>query len=114
MANGIKGEVAVEYGGSTYTVALGFNAMATWETEADLPTSALKYIEEKGDRLSARDMRHFYWCGLREHHPDITIEDAGRILSAHPGSFMKAMVAAFPEADPDAAGKKPPPRVARK
>src|SRR4030095_4459293 len=66
MANTVKGEVEFECGGEIYTFKLGTNAQVLLESRIHM--SLAKWIKDKGDELSATDIRLLMWAGLHRHH----------------------------------------------
>lgn len=109
MANKFKGEVQVVVDGVTYTLRMDMNAMCAFEEltgKKAIPT--LEAMEVEGGMGSVSDMRAFMWAMLQEDHPEVTLKDAGRIMSENVDALGEAIAAAAPEAEPtDAAGKKP-------
>lgn len=110
MANGFKGEIALSCDGKSYTMVLDFNALCDFEAETG--KNALTALEgmERGT-VEARDMRALLWAGLRQHHPEITLQDAGRILSENVDAIQRAAMAASPDAAGN--GKRPSPKKRR-
>lgn len=96
VANAFRGEVALIHDGATYTLVLDFNSLC--EFEAETGKNALTILDgmDVGE-VSAVDLRALMWAGLREHHPDITLQMAGRILSANVNALQLAADAAKPE-----------------
>jgi len=81
MANPHRGEAEFEVGGTTYRVKFNWNAAAEYEHQSGRVLSdALADVVET--RLSATSLRAMLWAGLREHHRDVTLEAAGRLLDA--------------------------------
>lgn len=99
MANKHKGEVALEYGGATYSMRLDFNALAEFEEAIGGDVNALVVLQNP-QGLDAKKTRALFWAGLKQCHPDMTLERAGLILSANMHKLGDAMGAAFPEAAP--------------
>ena len=95
MAAPVKGEVSLAYGGETYTMRLDFNALA--EFEGEVGGRALDLLQEP-DKLTITQVRALFWAGLRQCHPEITLQDAGRILTANQSSLGEALAATFPDA----------------
>lgn len=102
MVNKIKGEVALSYGGVAYSLALDFNTLA--EFEDAIGEKAMPILQDPAG-MSIKQMRALFWCGLKQHHPEITLEEAGRILSANFDKLGEALSASFP--DEDAGAGKP-------
>jgi hypothetical protein len=101
MTNLIKGEVSFQAEGKMWTLIYSVNALCAME--AELKTGALAVAESLGDTKTMRidTMRTMFWAGLRDHHPETTLEDAGRIMTAigfHVaiGKASEAFSAAFP------------------
>lgn len=110
MANKIKGQVQIEHGGEEYTLAIDFNALADFEDEAGIE-NALELLQNPS-ALGVKKTRLLFWCGLRENHPELTVQDAGRLLSANPAAFGEALQAAFPQGG-DAGNGKPASKARR-
>lgn len=106
MANGFKGEVALTHDGQPYTMVLDFNALCDFEGETG--KNALTALEgmESGD-VSASDLRALMWAGLRQRHPEMTLQLAGSILSENTDAIQRASAAARPDVPPGN-GKRPP------
>lgn len=112
MANAFKGEVGLTYDGQCYTVVLDFNALCDFEGETG--KNALTALDgiETGE-VSASDLRALMWAGLRQRHPDMTLQLAGSILSSDVGAIQRAAAAATPETDGAAPGKRKRPAKGR-
>lgn len=107
MANKIKGETALSYDGADYSLVLDFNALAEFEdfleklypvADGEEPVSAMQKLQNPSG-MSIREMRGLFWAGLKQRHPEITLEDAGRILSANFDKLGEALAASFPDAE---------------
>lgn len=96
MVNKTKGEVALSYDGATYTLLLDFNALA--EFEDAIGEKAMPILQNPSG-MGIKHMRALFWAGLKQRHPDITLEDAGRILTANSDKLGEALAASFPDAD---------------
>jgi hypothetical protein len=103
MANLQKGEVSLPAGDKTYTLSYSVNAFCHLE-EAD-GRSFAEIITDlmKPDTLSVRKLRQFVHAGLIDHHPDVTVEEAGRIIMAAGGIdvVMKAVGSGLEASMPD-------------
>lgn len=110
MANKIRGQVELQHGDQTYVMVLDFNALAEFEEEAGVE-NALAALANPG-ALNAAKTRALFWCGLRQMHPEMSKEEAGKILTANLDKLGDALAAAFPEA-PAGNGGKPAPRARR-
>lgn len=102
MANKTKGQVELVLEGATYTAALDFNALAEFEQVAGVE-NALAAIDDVA-KLGATKLRLLMWCALRQHQKEISLEDAGRIVTGNLTKLAEMIVAAFPEAQASEAG----------
>lgn len=103
MANAFKGQVSITHEGERLTLTLDFNALADFEGETG--RNALEVLEafERKKSMSLGDMRAFIWAALIQEHPEMTLKDAGRILSSNRSSLSKMLAAIQP--DPAPAGE---------
>lgn len=99
MANKIKGEVALHHEGATYGMRLDFNALAEFEAMIGGDANAMQVLQNPAG-LNATKTRALFWAGLKQCHPDMTQELAGKILSANLDKLSEAMGSAFPDAEP--------------
>jgi hypothetical protein len=124
MANAEKGEVDIDLGGRSYTLVVNVNAMCEVETLLSTPLRRVTYQDVlNGVKYqSVVSMRALLWCALREHHKEVTLEQAGRLMDGDDGlnGFAKKLAdlvfATTPaKSDIDALGIKPrPPKAQRK
>lgn len=87
-------EVPVSVNDVTWTIRLDFNALAEFEEKTG--KSAFEELAkiEAGNGTVVM-LRHFVWSCLRYHHPDVTLGQAGDVLSADPQALSDAIQAAF-------------------
>lgn len=97
MANKTKGEVSLSHQGASYTLAFDFNALAEFEDVAGVENALAVLQNPKG--MGVRHTRALFWCGLKAHHPDLTLIEAGEILTANADKLGEALLAAFPQGD---------------
>lgn len=98
MANGFKGEVALKYGDESFTMVMDFNALCDFEGETG--KDALKFMEDmENGEASVVEIRVMMWAALRQLHPDMTLQLAGRILSENADAIQRAAAAAAPAAE---------------
>jgi hypothetical protein len=90
-----EGEATFEADGQTWHVRLDFNAMADFEAETGKNAIAVLETMEGGD-ASALDIRALFWAGLREHHPDVTLHQAGRLVIAGMEALQSVTSTALP------------------
>lgn len=112
MANAVKGEVAFEVDGLTYTLTFDFNAICTVEEVFDLPIS--KIGEKMSRGMRAGDLRTLIAAGLQAHHEGMSELQAGVLIGSvgaqvAADKLAEAMQAAFP-AQEVAKGKTDPRR----
>ena len=90
MANPHRGEVSLLAGGKTYTLAYTINAVC--ELEAMLGRSLPEIV---ADMSHMNVLRAVLWAGLRRHHKNLTVEDAGDLMDV---AGVHEVVAAVKEA----------------
>lgn len=80
-----------------WTLRFDFNALCDFEAETG--KNALEFLEQMDAAAypSASDMRCLFWCGLRQAHPDATLQDAGRLMGQNPTALTAALDAAMPD-----------------
>lgn len=79
MANPLRGEASFEVEGETYRVHYTWNAAAEFEEAAGRPLSDA-LLDIAREKLSAKSLRAMLWAGLQEHHPEVTLKEAGRLI----------------------------------
>lgn len=95
MANKARGEVSFHVGEREYVLVYTINALCEIEDALGFSVSDM---EERLRKPSARDIRALLWAGLMEHHPEITLQQAGSLESPLPemvAAVTRAMEAAF-------------------
>jgi hypothetical protein len=111
MINPHKGEISFESNGQRYVLQYSIDAICTLEGETGKGIVALATELEKSPSMTL--MRQLIWAGLLEHHPDMTLKEAGELILAAGGLvgamslFNKAFAGAFEKQD-----EKPRPRKA--
>lgn len=104
MGNSKKGEVSFAVAGDRWTLRYTIDALCRLESELDRTFASI--TAELQDIAAARlsTVRAVFWAGLVEHHPDLTVKQAGELMLAMGGTgaalteIGKALAAAFPEA----------------
>jgi len=79
MGNAFRGEASFEVEGRAYRVRHSWNSAAEYEEAAGKPLSDA-LLDIAREKLSARSLRAMLWAGLQEHHPEVTLKDAGRLI----------------------------------
>lgn len=115
MANPHRGEVSISARDTTYLICFTINAMCELEalTGRSIVEIAmeLETVQKSPATLRMSTLRAVTWAALRQHHPEITEQEAGEVLAeAGFPVVMKAVLAAihaaFPAAQPGSpAGK---------
>lgn len=112
MSNPHKGEVSFKAGEKEYI--LSFSANALVEIEEVLGFDFNDLIEKfKSKDIKLADMRVVFWQGLLDHHEELTLDDAKKILKrlrpAEMGDLIgKAFVASMPPAPESGASPQEP------
>jgi len=81
VGNPLRGEASFDVGGRAYRLKFDWNAAAEFEEAAGRPLSDA-LLDVAREKLSARALRAMLWAGLQEHHGDVTLKDAGRLIDA--------------------------------
>lgn len=111
MANPHTGERSFEVGGATYTLRFTVNALCELEDAVGSSVSELGAALADPTRARVKLMRALLWAGLRDRHPQLTIEDAGALLDDGGAQRIMPLVAeAFSLAFPAPEKKTPRPR----
>jgi hypothetical protein len=68
--------------GQALTLKFGYRASATLEDLYEMPIKAVGSKLSSGDGILLKDLEKVIFAGLREHHPDITMEGVRDLLIA--------------------------------
>jgi hypothetical protein len=104
MANPHKGEVELKAGETAYTLRFSIDAMCRLEETTGKGLMDLLVQLADAHRMTLTMVRHMLHAGLLEHHPEVTLKEAGEIMLAAGGMLIsmaavtRAIHAAFPEA----------------
>jgi hypothetical protein len=90
MGNPMKGEVTFDADGKQYTLRFSTNAMITIESEGGRTFPALVEELRNPETLSIKTVRLLFWGGLQDHHPALSITDAGTVMD-HVGGLLKSV-----------------------
>lgn len=114
MVNPARGSVALQAGDTAYTMSFSVNALCELEEAFGLPVQKIGSLFGDGDNIKMTDVRKLVWCGLHDHHPDLTEKQAGEVASlAGIPICMEAVSKAFQLAFPEAPGGTGNPRKAK-
>jgi hypothetical protein len=112
MANPHKGDVELKAGDGVYVLRYSIDAICSIEDELDQGFPAIAVDLSNPGKVRLSTIRHVLLAGLREHHPDVTLKQAGELIVAAGGAVQvlgriaEAFALAFPETE--ASGKKSP------
>lgn len=106
-----KGEVELRVGAETFTIRLAANALVIAEDLLDKGVSEIADMLSDATAFRLGTARALLFAGLREHHPNLSLDDAGEIIGAIgiPAVVTKlgeSMQTAF--AQPEEGAKNPP------
>ena len=116
MANRMKGEVSFKSGEREYILRYSANALCELEDALEMGVNAVASQLADPESMRLKMVRVVFWAGLRDHHPDITLIQAGEIitdlsLTKAMGLVSSAFQLAFQDdskAHPPQPGKKSP------
>lgn len=107
MAKQLKGAVKFTHAGKSFTLQLDFNAICDFGDA--IGVDGVARLEVIGTKpLTGKETRALFWAALQEHHPEIDLREAGRMVMACQAELMAAMQAMLPDADEGAAGNDQP------
>lgn len=112
MPNPLRGEASFETEGRTYRLHYTWNAAADFEEVAGRPLSDA-LLDVAREKLSAKSLRAMLWAGLQEHHEEVTLKEAGRLIDRIGRREAQRVMGValryfFPELEPEE-GKAPDP-----
>ena len=102
MTNVHKGDVAAEIDGAGYTLRFSVDALCQLESAAGKSFADIGRDLSTG-KISITLARQLLWSALREHHPAVTLKEAGEMIKGLGGitgamaKINEALVAAFPD-----------------
>lgn len=103
MANAHRGDVGFEVGDQSYTLRYTINALCEMEGALGMGVQDFCRHLVAGD-VRLTNIRAAFWAGLRSHHPDLSLAQAGDLLQKMGGAeralvlIGEAMALAFPAA----------------
>ena len=81
MANKFKGDVSFDAGEKTYTMRFSANALCEIEDALGMGVNAVATQLANPESMRLKMVRVVFWAGLRDHHPEITLHQAGEIIT---------------------------------
>src|SRR5690606_4502101 len=116
MANPFRGGVPLTVGDKTYTLSFSVNAICELEDHfGGKPVAQIADGLDDPKNVRMSTVRALVWAGLRDHHEEVSLKDAG-LLASEAGvpacmeAVGRACQLAFPEQE---AGDKPRPQKAK-
>jgi hypothetical protein len=107
MANAFFGEASAEVDGKVWTARLDFNALCDYE-DATSRDAMEDFQSFESGKVRPKVLRDIARALLSHHHPGVTLQEAGVVMSKAPELLQRVFSAAMPEADEgnaEAAGK---------
>lgn len=100
----VEGEYELVDGAQTYRLRFDMNSLV--DIEDAFGVNAMQFLqdEKRLDGLTVKETRTMFHICFAAYHPDVTLLDAGRIMSRHSGALMAVMQAALPQGDAAAGG----------
>lgn len=100
----ITGETTFDLDGETYRLSFSVNAICALEDALDEGINQIATSMTNQESLRFSRVRTIFWAGLRDHRPEIAVEDAGRVMTRLGAIKALELVAAafgraFPEVD---------------
>jgi hypothetical protein len=99
------GSVGFEADGKRWTLCYSVNALCEMEDALGKSVAEIGATLSDATKAGAKFMRAVFWAGLTDHHPDLTIKDAGALMQGIGGItratalFSEAFALAFPEVE---------------
>lgn len=81
MANPHRGSVALQAGDRAYMISFSINALCELEDALDKPVSEIVTAIQDPEKVRLGGVRMLLWAGLRDHHPEVTVAEAGEIAT---------------------------------
>lgn len=115
MANPHRGEVTLKVGDLDYKLSFSINAICELEDALDMPVAKIAERLQDQENMRMSMVRTVIWAGLRDHHEELTLKEAGMIASeAGVREAMEAIGAAFAQAFPEVKETVNPKRAAKR
>ncbi len=76
------GETAFEAEGKQWRIIYSINAFCALEDALAMDSTAIYRRVNKPGNLPIKFLRTLFWGGLYDHHPEMTHENAGRLMQA--------------------------------
>lgn len=101
----IEGETSIRHNTDTFRLRFDMNVLIDFQ-DHDEEGRSLFIVDEGVVRQNVPDhdwkaMRLLFWLCFRDYHPEVTLRQAGAIMSADAGHLNAIMNAAIPDAADD-------------
>lgn len=115
MSNPHRGEVSFDDHGKSLVISYSTNAMCTLEEVFEMSTPEIGELLSNTKSFRMTHLRQMFWVGLLDHHPQMTLDEAGLILSRQaPGETISLVTRAYELAfPPQEGGAARPPEAAK-
>lgn len=80
MANAERGEAQLVAGDKTYVLRLTFNGICELEQVLDMSSAEIDALVRSPTKVRSLQWRALLWGCLRDRHPDVDLEGAGRLF----------------------------------
>jgi len=82
MVNPLRGEVALPVGETTYKLCFSVNATCALEGLLDKTIIEINESLQDPKKVRVQTVRAMLWAALSDNHPELTLQDAGKIAHA--------------------------------
>jgi hypothetical protein len=102
MANAVRGETEFVCGGKTYNLLFSVNALCALEGQLGEGITKITEMLSNPADLRLTSVRALFWAGLRDHHPEVDLTEAG-VMMTEMGNLAaidmlgKAFALSFPD-----------------
>lgn len=109
MANPVKGEVSFEANEKVYKMRFSANALCELEDQVGMGINAIATQLADPNNLRLKTVRAVFWASLLDYHPDITLRQAGDLVTEiNMTEALKLITKAFELTFQDAPKVRPP------
>jgi len=93
-----RGEATFDFDGKAYTLRFDFNTICDFQEATGKEIFQTLEQMESG-KADPADIRALFWAMLRDHHPEASLRDAGRMVTAGLKAMQGAALAGLPSGD---------------
>lgn len=102
MANLHRGQIPLKTGEQEFTLSFSINAMCELEDLLDCSINEVAAKVQDPKQMRVGFVRAIIWAALQDNHPDIDLQQAGKIatdagMPAVMEAVTKCLIAAFPK-----------------